>query len=203
MEQWLDGLTGWLGANPQWLGVAIFLVACIECLAIAGIIVPGTVLLFAVAVLAGSGVLGLGETLLLGFLGGLLGDALSYMIGKHFHQNIRRLPVLRHHPEWIGSAETYFKRYGIASLLVGRFIGPLRPMLPMVAGMFDMPLLRFVAVSLVAAAGWSIAYLLPGWATGAAMRLPLPEGFWPQAGIIFGTLAVIIGLSLSTSIRDR
>ncbi|WP_367239181.1 bifunctional DedA family/phosphatase PAP2 family protein [Pseudomonas fulva] len=203
MEQWLDGLTGWLGANPQWLGVAIFLVACIECLAIAGIIVPGTVLLFAVAVLAGSGVLGLGETLLLGFLGGLLGDALSYMIGKHFHQNIRRLPVLRHHPEWIGSAETYFKRYGIASLLVGRFIGPLRPMLPMVAGMFDMPLLRFIAVSLVAAAGWSIAYLLPGWATGAAMRLPLPEGFWPQAGIIFGTLAVIIGLSLSTSIRDR
>ncbi|MBI6926013.1 bifunctional DedA family/phosphatase PAP2 family protein [Pseudomonas putida] len=203
MEQWLDGLTGWLGANPQWLGVAIFLVACIECLAIAGIIVPGTVLLFAVAVLAGSGVLGLGETLLLGFLGGLLGDALSYMIGKHFHQNIRRLPVLRHHPEWIGSAETYFKRYGIASLLVGRFIGPLRPMLPMVAGMFDMPLLRFIAVSLVAAAGWSIAYLLPGWATGAAMRLPLPEGFWPQAGIIFGTLAVIIGISLSTSIRDR
>nr|WP_314479494.1 bifunctional DedA family/phosphatase PAP2 family protein [uncultured Pseudomonas sp.] len=203
MDQWLDSLTGWLGANPQWLGVAIFLVACIECLAIAGIIVPGTVLLFAVAVLAGSGVLGLGETLLLGFLGGLLGDGLSYLIGKHFHQNIRRLPVLRHHPEWIGSAETYFQRYGIASLLVGRFIGPLRPMLPMVAGMFDMPLLRFIAVSLVAAAGWSIAYLLPGWATGAAMRLPLPEGFWPQAGIIFGTLAVIVGLSLSTSIRGR
>ena len=48
MGQWLDSLTGWLSANPQWLGLAIFLVACIECLAIAGIIVPGTVLLFAV-----------------------------------------------------------------------------------------------------------------------------------------------------------
>jgi len=203
MGQWLDSLTGWLSANPQWLGVAIFLVACVECLAIAGIIVPGTVLLFAVAVLAGSGTFSLGETLLLGFLGGLLGDALSYTVGKYFHQNIRRLPLLRHHPEWIGSAETYFQRYGIASLLVGRFIGPLRPMLPMVAGMFDMPLPRFIAVSLVAGAGWSVAYLLPGWATGAAMRLPLPEGFWLDAGILAGGLAVLIGLSLNSSIRDQ
>lgn len=203
MGQWLDSLTGWLSANPQWLGLAIFLIACIECLAIAGIIVPGTVLLFAVAVLAGSGTFGLGETLLLGFLGGLLGDALSYAIGKYFHQGIRRLPLLRHHPEWIGSAESYFQRYGIASLLVGRFIGPLRPMLPMVAGMFDMPLPRFIAVSLVAAAGWSVAYLLPGWATGAAIRLPLPEGFWLQAGIIAGGLAVLVGLSFNSSVRDQ
>ena len=203
MGQWLDSLTAWLGANPQWLGLAIFIVACVECLAIAGIIVPGTVLLFAVAVLAGSGALSLHETLLLGFLGGILGDALSYTLGKRFHQNIRRLPLLRSHPEWIGSAETYSQRYGIASLLVGRFIGPLRPMLPMVAGMFDMPLPRFIAVSLVAGAGWSVAYLLPGWATGAAMRLPLPEGFWLDAGIVVGTLAVLIGLSLSTSIRDQ
>ncbi|OCT34575.1 bifunctional DedA family/phosphatase PAP2 family protein [Pseudomonas putida] len=203
MSQWLDSLTSWLSANPQWLGLAIFLIACIECLAIAGIIVPGTVLLFAVAVLAGSGTFSLGETLLLGFLGGMLGDAMSYAIGKYFHQNIRRLPLLRHHPEWIGSAETYFQRYGIASLLVGRFIGPLRPMLPMVAGMFDMPLPRFIAVSLVAGAGWSVAYLLPGWATGAAMRLPLPEGFWLDAGIIAGGLAVLVGLSFNASIRDQ
>ncbi|MDU9391222.1 bifunctional DedA family/phosphatase PAP2 family protein [Pseudomonas japonica] len=201
MGPWLDSLTGWLTANPQWLGLAIFLVACVECLAIAGIIVPGTVLLFAVAVLAGSGALSLHETLLLGFLGGLLGDAISYTLGRRFHQNIRRLPLLRHHPEWIGSAETYFQRYGIASLLVGRFIGPLRPMLPMVAGMFDMPLPRFIAVSLVAGAGWAVAYLLPGWATGAAMRLPLPEGFWPQAGVVAAGLALLVGLSISSSLR--
>ena len=62
MGAWLDSLTGWLTTHPQWLGLAIFVVACIECLAIAGIIVPGTVLLFAIAVLAGSGALSLGET---------------------------------------------------------------------------------------------------------------------------------------------
>jgi len=201
MGPWLDGVTGWLTMNPQWLAAAVFIVACIECLAIVGVIVPGTVLLFAIAVLAGSGTLSLGETLLLGLLGGLLGDVISYSLGRRFHQNIRRLPGLRHHPEWISGAEAYFQRYGIASLLVGRFIGPLRPMLPMVAGMFDMPFARFMAVSLLAATGWSVAYLLPGWATGAAIRLPLPEGFWPQAGIVVGSIAVLIGLSINSSLR--
>lgn len=143
MGQWLDGITGWLTMNPQWLAAAVFIVACVECLAIAGLIVPGTVLLFAIAVMAGSGALSLGETLALGFFGGLLGDVVSYLLGRRFHQNIRRLPGLRHHPEWINGAEAYFQRYGIASLLVGRFIGPLRPMLPMVAGMFDMSFPRF------------------------------------------------------------
>jgi undecaprenyl-diphosphatase len=201
MGPWLDSLTGWLTANPQWLAAAVFIVACCECLAIVGLIVPGTVLLFAVAVLAGSGALSLGETLLLGFLGGLLGDAVSYLLGRRFHQNIRRLPGLRHHPEWIGGAEAYFQRYGIASLLVGRFIGPLRPMLPMVAGMFDMPFPRFITVSMLAAAGWTVAYLLPGWATGAAIRLPLPEGFWSQAGMVAGSIVVLVGLSINSTLR--
>lgn len=203
MGPWLDGITTWLTMNPQWLAAAVFIVACVECLAIAGLIVPGTVLLFAIAVMAGSGALSLGETLLLGFVGGLLGDVVSYLLGRRFHQNIRRLPGLRHHPEWINGAEAYFQRYGIASLLVGRFIGPLRPMLPMVAGMFDMPFPRFFAVSLLAAAGWSVAYLLPGWATGAAMRLPLPEGFWPQAGIVAASIAIMLGLSINSTLRQH
>jgi undecaprenyl-diphosphatase len=74
-------------------------------------------------------------------------------------------------------------------------------MLPMVAGMFDMPFPRFAAVSLLAAAGWSVAYLLPGWATGAAIRLPLPEGFWPEAGIVAGSIVVMVGLSATSSLR--
>jgi undecaprenyl-diphosphatase len=201
MGPWLDSITGWLTVNPQWLAVAVFVVACIECVAIVGLIVPGIVLLFAIAVLAGSGALSLGETLLLGLLGGLLGDLVSYFLGRHFHQNIRRLPALRHHPEWMSAAESYFQRYGIASLLVGRFIGPLRPMLPMIAGMCDMPFPRFAVVSLVAASGWTVAYLLPGWATGAAFRLPLPEGFWPQAGVVIGSIAVMLGLSVNSSLR--
>lgn len=193
MPEWLTALTGWLAEHPQWLGLSLFLVACLECLAVIGLLMPGTVLVFAIAVLAGSGVLSLGETLLLGYAGGLLGDLLSYGLGRRYHQNIRRMRGLRSHPEWLTRAESYFERYGIASLLVGRFIGPLRPMLPLTAGMFDMPFGRFFLVSLVAAAGWAMAYLLPGWTAGAAVRLPLPDGFWGEAGLVVGALLLLIG----------
>jgi len=203
MGSWLDSITTWLTLNPSWLGAAVFLVSFLECLAIAGIIVPGTVALFAIAALAGSGILPLSEALMLGFLGGLLGDFVSYFVGRRFHQNIRRLPGLRHHPEWMAGAETYFQRYGIASLLVGRFIGPLRPMLPMVAGMCDMPFVRFAVVSVVAAAGWSVAYILPGWAAGAAIRLPLPDGFWPEAAVVGAGLAILLGVAIQCSVRAK
>lgn len=193
MPEWLIALNTWLSDNPQWLGLSLFLVACLECLAIVGLIMPGTVMIFAIAVLAGSGVLSLGEALLLGFAGGLLGDLLSYGLGRRYHQAIRSIRVLRNHPEWLMRAEIYFERYGIASLLVGRFIGPLRPMLPLTAGMLDMPFGRFFLVSVVASAGWSMAYLLPGWTAGAAVRLPLPAGFWSEAGVVVAALLVLIG----------
>lgn len=170
MSAWFDALTAWLGAHPEWLGLAILLIACSECLTIVGIVVPGTVLLFAVAALAGSGALPLWQTLLFGYAGALLGDALSYAIGRRCHQDIRRLPLLRRHPEWLAQAEFYFQRYGVISLLLGRFIGPLRPMLPTVAGMLDMPLPRFAAVSLVAAAGWAVAYPLLALTGQASLR---------------------------------
>lgn len=51
----LDSFNAWMAANPEWLGMAIFLIAFLECAAIVGIVLPGVVLLFGVAVIAGSG----------------------------------------------------------------------------------------------------------------------------------------------------
>lgn len=203
MSVWLDDLTTWLSGNPQWLGVAIFLIALLECLALVGIVLPGVVLLFSVALLAGSGVLTLWQALLLAYAGALCGDMLSYALGRRFKHNIGRLPVLRHHPQWILRAEIYFHQYGVASLLVGRFIGPLRPMLPLVAGMLNMPLPRFILVSLVAAAGWAVAYLLPGWATGAALRLPMAEGFWTEAAVLLAGIGVVLLPTIQASLAEK
>lgn len=203
MSAWFDALGLWLETHPQWLALAIFLAACLECLAVVGLLIPGTLLLFTLGVLAGSGKLGLGETLLLAYTGGLLGDLISYGLGRRFHQNIRALPILQRHPQWLNGAEHYFQRYGVVSLLVGRYIGPLRPMLPLVAGMLDMPFVRFLLVSLLASAGWAIAYMLPGWATGAAFRLPLPEGFWSAAGILASGVALLLLTSIYSSLREQ
>ena len=52
MPEWLQSLTDWLATNPGWLSAALFLTAFVESLALAGILIPGVAILFAVAVLA-------------------------------------------------------------------------------------------------------------------------------------------------------
>ena len=194
------GLTGdviaWLSSHTRWLGPAIFLISLLESLAIAGIIVPGVALLFATAALAGSAHLSLTGVLVWGFAGAVCGDLISFALGRIFHQDIRRLGLFRKHPQWIDGGEAFFRRYGVLSVLIGRFVGPIRPVIPLVAGMFDMPVLRFVAINLFSAALWAPAYLLPGYVTGNALNWPVPEFFWTQTLGLAGALAALAALAL-------
>ncbi|UAW99165.1 DedA family protein [Halopseudomonas nanhaiensis] len=194
------GLTGdviaWLSGHTRWLGPAIFLIALLESLAIAGIVVPGVALLFAAAAMAGSAHLSLAGVLAWAFAGAVCGDMISFALGRIFHQDIRRLGLFRKHPQWIDGGEAFFRRYGVLSVLIGRFVGPIRPVIPLVAGMFDMPTWRFVAINLFSAALWAPAYLLPGYVTGSALNWPVPEFFWTQTLALAGGLIAFTALSL-------
>lgn len=193
----------WLSHYPAWLATAIFLSAFLECLAIVGLLIPGSSFLLVLGVAAGHGVLGLPQTLGLAFVGGMLGNLISYGIGRYFEQDIRRWPLLQRHPQWLGKAENYLEYYGVAGLLAGRFIAPLRPTLPLIAGMLEMPFFRFAIVTLVASTTWALAYVLPSWSAGAAWRLPLPEGFWMNAGILAGALALLLLFGVQQTLNDR
>ena len=183
----------WLSTHSQWLGFAIFLIALIESLAIAGLLVPGVVLMFAATAMAGGGDLRMWATLAWAFSGAVVGDLLSFALGRVFHQDIRHLSLFRRHPQWIDRGERFFRHYGVLSILIGRFVGPIRPVIPMVAGMFDMPVWRFIAINVVSALAWAPAYVLPGFFAGRALRWPVPEYFWPQA---LGLLAALAALGL-------
>ncbi len=196
MNDVLQTVLEWSDGSPYWLGVAIFTAAFLECLALVGIVLPGVVLMFGLALIAGSSNLGLPTVLLLAWLGGLCGDFLSYALGYRLQNKVPRLPLLRTHPHWLINAQIHFERYGALSLLLGRFIGPLRPVLPLVAGMLSMPFSRFASVSVFAAAGWAVAYTMPGWLLGAAFELSPPQGFWLQAAWILGCLGVCVLLSI-------
>src|SRR5690606_3528011 len=182
MESLLSGeLIAWLGSHTRWLGLAIFLIAMVESLAVAGLVVPGVVLLFAATALAGGGDLSLFGALAWAFSGAVCGDLLSFALGRWFHQDIRRLRLFARHPQWIDRGESFFRRYGTYSIVLGRFIGPIRPIIPMVAGMFDMPAWRFLAVNVLSAVAWAPIYVLPGYIAGNAARWPVPESFWSEA----------------------
>lgn len=185
-------LTNWLAANQQWLGLAIFLISFAESLAVAGLVIPGVFLLFAVSAMAASGGMPLTVAVAWAFSGAVLGDMISFFLGRYFHQNIRNFGLFRRNPQWIDGGERFFRRYGWLSVVLGRFIGPIRPIIPMVAGMFDMPVWRFVAINLLSALVWAPAYLIPGYTTGRAAQWTVPPFFWSQTLSLLTGAAILI-----------
>lgn len=193
MDGLTDALLGWLSDHRQWLGLAIFLIALVESLALAGLLVPGVVLLVAATAMAGSGGMGVGQVLALAFAGAVCGDLISFALGRIFHQDIKRMRIFQRHPQWIARGEGFFRRYGMLSVLIGRFVGPIRPVIPLVAGMLDMPTWRFMAVNVLSALAWAPVYVLPGYLAGQALHWEVPEFFWTQSLFLAG---VLVGLAL-------
>lgn len=167
-----------LAPSPSMLLLIIALIALIESLAVIGLAVPGVLLLTAAVSLAGHQELSIILTLLAAFVGAVIGDGLSFVIG---HTQRKRIPTIwpfNRHPEWLARGARFFQRYGVLSVLIGRFVGPVRPIVPMIAGMMRMPPATFVWSNLVSALLWAPAYVLPGYLLGRTWQklLVLPDG---------------------------
>ncbi|GEN29344.1 hypothetical protein HVA01_29900 [Halovibrio variabilis] len=179
-----------LTLSPLLLLCLALVIALVESLALVGLLVPGVMLITTVASLAGHQDIGLAWLVGAAFIGAVLGDGISFALGfKHREQVTQRWP-LSQHPEWLGRGARFFQRYGIWSVFIGRFVGPVRPIIPLVAGMMRMPPRTFIWANLTSAALWAPAYVLPGYLLGRAWQrhLNLPPGL--EAALL--TLAVII-----------
>jgi undecaprenyl-diphosphatase len=174
MQDAVHTLTQWLSANPGWVTWTIFLTALTESLAVAGIVVPGVAILFAVAVLAGKAGIPAMEILAWGAAGAIIGDGLSFWLGRRLRGRLHQVWPFSHHPQMIRRAEQLFVRHGGKSVVIGRFVGPVRPFIPMVAGAFSMSARRFSLVNIASALAWSPCYLLPGYSVGLALINPEP-----------------------------
>ena len=167
----LQSLLAWVVANPHWIGLLLFLVAFLESLALIGFVMPGAVILFASGGLVASGAYPLGDALLYATLGAILGDGLSYWLGRHYQQQLRCFWPLCRYPDVLSRGEQFFFRHGGKSVALGRFVGPIRAVVPAVAGMMGMSPLRFYTVNILSAIVWAPAYILPGVVFAASLSL--------------------------------
>ena len=159
----LSQLNQWLSDHSSLILPAVAVIAFIESFAIAGIIVPGVALLFSVAALASLSQIPVESVLLAAFLGAVAGDVLSFFIGRAFHDRLREVWPFSRYPEAMAKGEQFFSKYGTISVVIGRFVGPLRPVLPLTAGMLHMPSGKFISINILSACAWAPAYILPGY----------------------------------------
>ncbi|OUR84225.1 phosphoesterase PA-phosphatase [Cycloclasticus sp. 46_120_T64] len=196
INELINLISQWVIDYPLFSGGIIFSVAMIESLAIIGFIVPGVAIMFAIGTLISSGTLELFSTILWAAAGASTGDGLSFFIGKHYKKRIYQLPGLKGQQPLFDKGHVFFEKYGIYSILIGRFIGPIRAIIPLIAGILDMPNKQYIPINIIASALWAPAYLFPGLFFGAAIA-QLPQqllDYWPWALALCIILIVFIGL---------
>lgn len=168
IQEFFQYILAWSSANPVWAGFIVFLISLVESLAVIGLIVPGTPVMFAIGYAMGTGALPFWQTMGWAIFGAVVGDGVSYWLGYHFHEHLRDFWPFRQFPNMLKRGETFFKDHGGKSIVLGRF-GPIRPIIPVIAGMLDMKPLRFFFFNVFSAFIWAAAYTLPGVLVGVSL----------------------------------
>lgn len=175
MEHLFHPLILWLHLHPNWAGFVTFLITLFESLAIIGLIIPGSVTLSAIGGLVGSGVVPAVDIFIWAILGAILGDGLSYWLGYRYHTKIRTLWPINRFPKLVEQGEAFFAKHGGKGIFLGRFIGPIRPIMPLVAGMLRVSPRKFFTVDIISGILWAPAYMIPGIIIGAAAAKFAPD----------------------------
>ncbi len=167
---WVKDIYDWIQANPNWTGILIFLFAFTESILLVGIVFPGAAFLVSLGALIGLGVLDFYTAWIWASMGGFLGDGISFWIGHKYKRNLLKMWPIYKFPELIDKGQSFFQKYGGVSVFIGRFVGPVRPIIPAIGGMMGMNIKRYIIISLVASILWAPFYLLPGMLFGSAME---------------------------------
>ncbi|MCR9191895.1 MAG: VTT domain-containing protein [Gammaproteobacteria bacterium] len=200
---YITPITAWLHQHPNYALLFTYGIALLESLAIIGTIVPGSLTMTAIGILAGSGVMRFDLTILFASLGAFTGDSFSYLLGSVYSERLSMIWPFTRYPKLLTYGKDFFARHGGKSVLIGRFTGPLRSITPIIAGMLHMSRLHFFAANFISAIGWAILYLLPGYIIGAASNQLSADSAQHLFGLVMGALVLgwLLSLLLKTLAR--
>lgn len=179
-----------------WGYLLVFAGATLESAAFLGFIVPGETIVIVSGVLASLGVLELPALMVVVALGAIVGDNVSYQLGRRFGRDW----LLRHgrrfglHEARLARVERVYERWGGPAVTVGRFVGFLRPLVPFVAGAARMPYARFVAFNLSACMAWAVVTVLIGYVLGESWEVV--ERWIGRTGLLAAAVIGLVGLAV-------
>ncbi|WBY02590.1 phosphatase PAP2 family protein [Ramlibacter tataouinensis] len=157
--------------HPHVALAVVALVAFAESLAIVGTVVPAAIVMFAAGALVAHGAIDLWATLLLAAGGATLGDGLSYELGRSQGPRLREWPLMRRQEAALARSRGVIQRHGGKSVVLARFMGPVRAFVPLLAGMLHMPRRRFYLMNVGSALLWAPVHILPGVVFGNSLKV--------------------------------
>jgi membrane-associated protein len=189
-----SGLTGYL-----LIAGAVFL----DRAAFTGIIMPGELVLALGGIYAGRGDLAPALVIAIGACAGILGECVSYWIGRKYGVRItRHLPLANRFEKHLDQARDFFRRHGGKTIFVGRYVSVVGTFLPFVAGMSNMPFPRFFMFDAAALILWATAVGLLGYLLNS--QIDLVDQLLSQFGWgLLILLVVFLGVRFALKRRKR
>ena len=148
--------------HEAWAVPVVFALAFAESLAFISLVLPSWAALVGIGAMMGAGGVDFVPVWMAGALGAALGDWLSYWIGSRFKRSSAGVWPFSRHPQLLPRGEAFIKKWGVLAIFIGRFSGPLRASVPIVAGILAMPYQSFQLANFGSAFVWSAVLLKLG-----------------------------------------
>ena len=162
-----DSILLFLETNPEWVNWTIFVLIFIESLFIIGLFTPALLIIPGIGALAASVGISPFEITFYATMGMIVGDSTSFVLGRLVGNKLFDWVPNDYH-RYVKQAQKFMKKYGILSVALGRFIGPLRCVVPFTAGSLGMRKSIFFPVTFLPAPTWTSLYVLTGYFLGVA-----------------------------------
>lgn len=143
-----------ISSNSEYAWSLVFILAFIESLVIAGSFLPSIVLFSYCVFLYHTGILPLEVITPIAILGAHLGDVISFYIGKKVGPSFFHLKFIKKREKLVNKIKNKVTKYGPLTIILGRFIPPMRPIVPCIVGISDAKFLRFYICDLIACLLW-------------------------------------------------
>lgn len=162
MSEYVAHVVAYVQAHHAWAAPAAFALAFIESFAFISLFVPTASILFALGVLVGAADIAFWPVWLAASAGAIAAHALAYEIAFRLKDRFVRLWPLSRDPALIAHGVAFFRRWGLLAVFGGRFLGPLRAVMPLAAGLCEMPRRTFLIANVASAVLWTGGMLAPG-----------------------------------------
>jgi membrane protein DedA with SNARE-associated domain len=184
----VNDILDFIEAHKAWAGPLLGVTAFGESLFLVGAFMPATGLMVATGALIEAGTLDAGSVVFYLVLGSVIGDAVTYWLGRAVGPSLVHRPWFNRHRKGVAWARLFFRKYGFRTIFIGRFLGPLRHTTPLVAGMMRMDHLNFQIANLTSAIAWVPVMLAVGYLLAKFFNLRDLSGL----GVLEITAAVLL-----------
>jgi membrane-associated protein len=198
----IDTIIEWL--RPAYSGPLAYLLMAgiifLDRAAFTGLFIPGELFVALGGVFAGRGELSVAPVIVIAALAGILGETVSYWLGRRYGARIvKHLPLANRIDKHLDETRDFLRRHGGKTVFIARYVSVVGTFMPFVAGMSDMPFGRFLAFDIAAITLWATAVTLLGYFLNS--QIHLVDQILSQFG--WGLLALLVIVVLGRIVVKR